>query len=152
DELMLDRELRLLIDVDHLEVVVAVQVLLAQPGDVAHRAPRFLGVPGDEQSQHVIRLGVFDGSHGHHGASPVWSMSSPSRTRWVSDRSPMMRRIGSGSSRIRVGMATIWWRCASAGSFIRSMMSTVQRPGRYRSHSLRILAIAAMDFGVWPAT
>src|SRR5690348_88557 len=47
DELVLHRELRLLIDVDHLEIVDAVQVLLAQPGDVAYRAPRFLGMSGD---------------------------------------------------------------------------------------------------------
>jgi hypothetical protein len=64
----------------------------------------------------------------------------------------MMRRIGSGSFRTSVGIATIWSSRASFGLRTRSMTSISYWPGRCFSHSRFRLSIAAIDFGDWPAT
>src|SRR5215475_15013014 len=124
---MLGRQLRLLVEIDHFQNVVAVEVLFAQAGHVAHRADGFFGVTGHEQLKHVVAaaftpvVGVT--THDTPCQIAASSISRPIRTRSVLDRSPMMRLIGSGSFRMRVGMATIWSRCARLGFCMRSTMS-----------------------------
>src|ERR1700678_4505291 len=74
------------------------------------------------------------------------------RTLSVAERSPMMRRAGSGSFLTSVGIATIWSSLASSGLRMRSITSMVQRPGIWLSQIRRKLAIAATDRVDCPAT
>src|SRR5262249_61843751 len=112
---MLDGELRLLIDVDPLQLKRTVQVLLAQTCYVTHRTHRLLGVPRDEQTQDIVvpagARGICGGGGGRHHATPsVWAMSSPRSTRCVFDRAPLMRLIRSGGSRTPGRTAPLCWR------------------------------------------
>ena len=57
------------------------------------------------------------------------------------DRSPTTLRIGSGSLRTRVGMATIWSPLASCGWTSRSTTSILYLPGRCSAQSLVRLTV-----------
>jgi hypothetical protein len=46
------------IDVDHLEIEAAGQMLVADPADVGDRVLRARGRPGDEQAKHIVDCGV----------------------------------------------------------------------------------------------
>src|SRR6185436_13931783 len=118
--------LRLLVDVDDLELEAALETGLA---DVAHRADRSRGTwshAGDEQPQHVVRIvGIVHIAVVFHAHAPVLRArrSSPTSTRSVLERSPMIFLMGVGSRRTSVGSARIWSPRPSAGLSTRSITS-----------------------------
>ncbi len=73
-------------------------------------------------------------------------------TRSVSDKSPMILRIGTGRLRTRVGIARIWWSLANAGFLTRSITSIRYPISKCSAQILFRFEIAASDFGVCPAT
>src|SRR6185436_20434532 len=105
------REGWLLVDVDDLQLVPPLEVLVADDPQVVHGARRSGGHAGDEQAEDVLP------SH------RLTRRSSPTRTRSVFERSPMIFLIGSGSRRTSVGTARIWSPRASCGFCRRSIIS-----------------------------
>src|SRR5690242_17472550 len=106
----------LLVHIDDLEVVAALQMPFA---DVAHAGDRARGTgrePGHVESQHVL-VGR------DHALARRGRRSRPTSTRSVLERSPMIFLIGVGSLRTRVGSARIWSPRPSAGFSTRSMTS-----------------------------
>ena len=78
--------------------------------------------------------------------------SSPTNTRSVSERSPMMFLTGRGNLRTNVGTARIWLSRASFGFFKRSITSIWYLPFNCSSQiNLRLLS-AVTALAVWPAT
>ena len=73
------------------------------------------------------------------------------RTLSVFERFPMMDLTGGGSLLTSVGMAMIWSPLASCGFSIKSTTSMRYLPLSLSSQIFLRLAIAAMEFGVWPA-
>src|SRR4030043_739038 len=94
--------------------------------------------------------GLFTKSSFYHPETE--RMSSPTSTRSVLARSPIIFFSGSGSFLSSVGMAIIWSPLASWGFFKRSIPSMRYFPARCSSQIFFKLAKAVIDFGVWPAT
>ena len=76
----------------------------------------------------------------------------PTSTLSLSERSPMILRMGAGRRRTSVGMARIWSVRASFGFWTRSITSIRYLPARCSSQNFLRLDRADTDFGVWPAT
>src|SRR4030043_1403277 len=94
--------------------------------------------------------GLFTKSSFYHPETE--RMSSPTSTRSVLARSPIIFFSGSGSFLTSVGMAIIWSPLASCGFFRRSITSMRYFPARCSSQIFFKLAKAVIDFGVCPAT
>ena len=97
---------RVLVDVDDLEFVKPVQVFTADPAHVLEGARGPRRRTGDEQSQ-LVRLRIVSVVIAHDGPGAFSRRSSPTSTRSVSDRLPMIRLSGGGKRRTSVGSATI---------------------------------------------
>ncbi len=133
DDLLTLREDRLLVDVDDFEIVPPLEILVADRPQVADRTRRSRRHAGDVQPKDVPFAGRRDrpartsrgGGAGSVACSRHWRTrrSSPTRTRSVFERSPMIFLIGSGSRRTSVGTARIWSPRASCGFSRRSMIS-----------------------------
>src|SRR5579864_1929658 len=165
---------RLLINVDDLQLVAVLQMHLAKFAKILDgtQGPRRL--PGYIQPERIF-LAVFDirvdlqrsflavlllvlvvpvlASIVHlgsivHLASMFFLTSSPTKTRSVSDRSPMILRMGWGRLRTSVGMARIWSPCASCGVFTRSITWSSKRPSRCSLQIFLKFASAVSDLGV----
>jgi len=70
----------------------------------------------------------------------------------MSERLPMMVRIGIGTRRTSVGVARIWSPFARSGLLARSMVVMRNRPFRWVSQMLLRFAMAARDLGVSSVT
>src|ERR1700722_1905886 len=97
----------MLVDVDALQIVLTPQTLFANAAQVGDRPRRARGCAGDEQPQDVVRsLGSLNGERLAHGGAML-RRSSPTSTRSMSDKLPMIRFSGSGRRRTSVGTARI---------------------------------------------
>jgi hypothetical protein len=104
DDLVAHDQRGLLLHVDDFQVDVAAKVLVA---NAAHRLNGFNGLRGraiDVEGQRPAFIGC---RIGHVAALLGGRSCRPTRTRSVSDRSPTIVRIGSGSLRTTVGTARI---------------------------------------------
>src|SRR6185295_13786483 len=147
---------RLLVYVDDFEFVTALQEFFTQ-GAHGRDGTRGSGRhSGDIEAQFEglqfarIAQGVREGII--HLLGRRGRRSSPTSTRSVFERSPIIFLIGVGRCRTRVGSARIWSPRPSCGFSTRSMTSMLYRPSRYSSQILRRLANARTAFGVLPAT
>src|SRR5579871_4294124 len=129
-------------------------------GALGDRLQRLLGLSQAQAQRLDLRRLYFFGDTLHvypavnaNGRYTLALTSIPSRvsTRSLFPRSPIMRLMGSGTQRTRVGMAMISSRCAKAGSAMTSTTSSLYRPDKYFSQSPRRFESAAIDFGVCPA-
>src|SRR5690348_16014829 len=106
--MLLRRQFRLLIDIDDLKAIAALEMFFADATNVLHRFHRAAGVARDEQPEDVFRqvhAVVQLCTHLALPPNPASRTSSPTSTRSKFDRSPRMRFSGSGRRRISVGMA-----------------------------------------------
>ncbi len=132
DDLVVARQLGLLIDVDHLQLVVILQLRFAELINTPDGLARSGSGSSHIESQEIFSLG--SGRQGPRKARvvvrtallafrevPVQSAagcrSNPTSTCSVSERLPMMVRTGLGSLRTTVGVARIWSPLASQGCF-----------------------------------
>ena len=137
DDLLVFRQRRLLIDVDHFEVVMAAKVLFANCPDARNSFCGAWSHSGDVEPENKrLILGCqrfFKLSRDvkflirlfHLTSNRAWRSCKPTRVRSVSRRSPTIFRRGSGSLRTNVGIATIWSPAASWGFRVRSITSIV---------------------------
>ncbi len=102
-------------DIDDFEVVAPRQMPFAEGTGVRHGTGGVGRCSADEESQVDLvlsklcqpRFQLVEGTRAH-GMRPALGRScSPTRTRSVSDKSPMILRIGMGSRRTSVGIARI---------------------------------------------
>src|SRR6266404_7200239 len=107
DDLLVACQLRMLIDICHLQSVTALEMLLANLFEILDRRCRARSHTGYIKMQHVLRTRptlnrFFEFAHGivrrvgAHGCSLFGRKSSPTSTRSVFDKSPMILRTGSG--------------------------------------------------------
>src|SRR5439155_19762747 len=130
DNLLVSGEIRLIVNIDHFQIVSALQVLLAHALDILERDLRLHRRAADIQAQDVLALArtgdlrerlpqtdLF--AHRH----PSSCSARPTNTRSVLERSPMICRTACGSLMTSVGMATICAPRACSGCSSRSITS-----------------------------
>src|SRR6185295_7011352 len=127
ENLLPAHQLGLLVHVHDLQCETVLEPRLAQ---LAHRADGPCGTwrhAGHEQPQHVVRAGKGIGGIAEltqiHALALRGRRSSPTSTRSVLERSPMIFLMGVGSRRTSVGSARIWSPRPSAGFSTRSTTS-----------------------------
>src|SRR3982750_4689405 len=102
---MLLGKMRLLVDIDHLQLEAALQALAADAAQVLNRALRARARTRDEEAKPIASWLVRACPAFPHSCPALGRMSRPTSTFSVLERSPMIRLSGDGRRRTKVGIA-----------------------------------------------
>src|SRR4051812_45931488 len=118
DDLSLFGQSGLLVNINHFQIVTTLEVFFAKATEIFNGAQGTGGLTGDVKAQKILLdggKGVFVGGafldsfhRNPFMVIPFCRTSRPTSTRWVSERSPIILRMGWGNFRTKVGMARIW--------------------------------------------